>query len=678
LSPTIIYTVTRDEADTVASFLQQRFMAVEQSKKEVTSPNDVATSPTYQSTVIVEAYHAGMDPRKRHDVHVRFLTGRVHVVVATVAFGMGIDMPNIRKVVHWGPPKTVEDYYQQVGRAGRDGLQSECIMYCSPSEFDRYLDDFYLPEHPDARLASIKSTKALKSFALDKDGCRRKALLDFFQQDNNNAPFGDRCGTCDNCLAQKQYGNDTQRNFSAEIRLILTAVSALRDPSLSSMEAVLAGKIVDGYRYERGVRPTELQSQMVSKRKDLPKTTQSVVVLKGLVPLIVQKGLLEEATKTSSSGAFTRTWTVFSVTPKGQKILGESNTTTPSVIMLPVPDSIREAEHQQKLRREQTLRNLTAGGVNLANIPSHELEEGDGDAIRAFTKWSSYVATQEKLGRDERALKLKQLLSSVESWRSDAALKLTMSPVSVLPEQIMLSIVYTAATLTPGIKIEKSSLLAAGVRTRELDSLLKTLNDWIDSCVEDSKQKKPVGEDCEISDDPIVFPNGVVQPAQQWQFAVYKPNKKTGKATWEFSYDRFQLQKESPQTIAMSPSNGRPIQVSTVVGHILDGLLLGRPVDMYRLTPFCHEIPRRSHWIQLDLAAETTGIDVRGDPAHSGVGGGLFRLSDLLRPIMGDEFIDAPKEERSDEDKVKFGQWCNASKWYLALKRAGIEPAFGL
>ena len=125
----------------------------------------------------------------------------------------------------------------------------------------------------------------------------------------------------------------------------------------------------------------------------------------------------------------------------------------------------------------------------------------------------------------------------------------------------------------------------------------------------------------------------------------------------------------------MAPANGRPIQVMTVVGHILDALLLGRPVDLQRLSSIAKP-PSKNEWFQLEQAEESAGMNAVGDPSCSGVGNGQFTLTDFLRPIMGDDFINTPREERSEQDKAKFGGWCGLLKWYLVLKRSGIEPNF--
>ena len=133
---------------------------------------------------------------------------------------------------------------------------------------------------------------------------------------------------------------------------------------------------------------------------------------------------------------------------------------------------------------------------------------------------------------------------------------------------------------------------------------------------------------------------------------------------------------ESAQAIAMAPANGRIIQILTVAGHIQDGFLLGRPVDLNRLASIS-QLPSKSEWVQLEQAEESTGMNAAGDPSTSGVCNGQFTMTDFLRQIIGDDFINTPREERSEQDNVKFGEWCNFLKWYLFLKRSGIEPSFG-
>ncbi|MFA4823672.1 MAG: DNA helicase RecQ [Methanoregula sp.] len=167
----IIYCLSKKETEEIASDLQKRGFRA-------------------------QAYHAGLSKPVREKVQDAFIRDAINIVCATVAFGMGIDKPDVRYVIHYDLPKTVESYYQETGRAGRDGLYSECILLYSRGDYSRVRS---MLEHDDAagernlRLA-LKKLQEMTEYC-ETTTCRRKFLLNYFGEDYPEA----NCASCDNC-----------------------------------------------------------------------------------------------------------------------------------------------------------------------------------------------------------------------------------------------------------------------------------------------------------------------------------------------------------------------------------------------------------------------------------------------------------------------------------------------
>ncbi len=143
------------------------------------------------------AYHAGLTAEKRKDNQERFIRDEINVMVATIAFGMGIDKPDVRLVIHHSLPKSIEGYYQETGRAGRDGLLSRCVLLFSYA--DKFKHDFFIRNMPnkiEQRKAQDKLNQVLSYGNLR--GCRRRFLLRYFNEEYRDAS----CGNCDGCVGQ--------------------------------------------------------------------------------------------------------------------------------------------------------------------------------------------------------------------------------------------------------------------------------------------------------------------------------------------------------------------------------------------------------------------------------------------------------------------------------------------
>lgn len=143
----------------------------------------------------VKPYHAGLSKKVRARNQELFIRDDISIIVATIAFGMGIDKPNVRFVVHYDMPKNIESYYQQIGRAGRDGLRSDCLLLYSRSDKQK-IQYFINQKEGREKEVAEKHLKDLMKF-LETNDCRRKPLMNYFGETYPN----DECGMCDNCLS---------------------------------------------------------------------------------------------------------------------------------------------------------------------------------------------------------------------------------------------------------------------------------------------------------------------------------------------------------------------------------------------------------------------------------------------------------------------------------------------
>ena len=187
------------------------------------------------------AYHAGMEPDERARNQEAFIRDEARIVCATLAFGMGINKPNVRYVIHADMPKNVESYYQQTGRAGRDGLAGECLMLFSRGDVMKnlkFLDDI---TDEQAKRIARRQLDQMTAYG-DEPGCRRAYLLRYFGEE---WPEGN-CGNCDNCLEPRETWDAT-----VEAQKLLSCIFRIRQKSGFSVGWKHLADVLAGAKTER-------------------------------------------------------------------------------------------------------------------------------------------------------------------------------------------------------------------------------------------------------------------------------------------------------------------------------------------------------------------------------------------------------------------------------------------